>query len=316
MKRILLAEPHGFCSGVRRAIRIAESALPPPSAGADAAPPRPALYCLHELVHNREVVSRLAAGGIAFVDRVADVPEGATLLFSAHGVSPAVRAEAAARRLTVIDATCGFVAKVHADVRRYVAEGCSVFLIGRRNHDEVLGVAGEAPDSVTVVETPADAEAAASPPDPERVAVVTQTTLTAEQVSAVLAVLKRRFPRLRRPSSSGICTATTRRQLAVREVARRVPLVLVLGSRNSANSNRLVDVARAVGADAELVPDPESLAALAAEGRLDSLSDIGLTAGASTPEETIDAAVAFLRARGFDSLVPQPDPSQSLPAPT
>lgn len=283
-RNILLADPHGFCTGVKRAIVLAEEAVAK-SGGR--------IYCLNELVHNRLVVDRLAGSGMVFVKRISDVPDGETVLFSAHGVSPAIREEARNKGLNVIDATCVFVKKVHEAVKRYAADGCSVLLIGSRTHDEVLGVAGEAPESVTVLETVADAESV-QVPDPEKVAVLTQTTLADYQVRPIIDVLCRRFPNIRIPDKSSICFATTVRQEAVRKIARDAEIVLVLGSRNSANSNRLVDVARSEGTCAELIPDIPALKAFAAEGHLDGVTEIGLTAGASTPEDVVDAAREFL----------------------
>ena len=271
-REVILAEPHGFCSGVRHAIEVAKKAV------ASSTTP---VHCLHELVHNRLVVESLAADGMVFVDNLAEVPDGGSVVFSAHGVSPAVRRSAEARGLKVIDATCVFV-KRH------------ILLIGNGRHDEVIGVAGEAPASVTVVETAAEAETVAVP-DPEKVALLTQTTLAACQVEPVLAVLKRRFPSLVVPARSGICAATTVRQEAVRKIARICPFVIVVGSPRSANSNRLVDVARAEGARAELIPDTPALRAFIAGGGLGETSPIGVTAGASTPECVVREILDLLR---------------------
>lgn len=287
-RRILIARPHGFCAGVWRALDIiaaAERLHPPP------------LYCLNELVHNRRVVDDLIRRGVRFVRRLEEVPCGATVLFSAHGVAPAVRAQAAARHLVAVDATCPFVNKVHADVQRYAREGYTVVVIGSRDHDEVVGVAGEAPESVVVIEGPAAAEGL-QPPDPHKVAVVTQTTLSLEQVATVMTVLKARFPDLCTPPQHGICYATTNRQEAVRRVARESDLVVVLGSRNSANSNRLVEVAQNEDTRAVLVAALQELA----EVDLNGVQTVGLTAGASTPQQTVDETVAFLRSRGFEQV--------------
>ncbi|MBQ6923136.1 MAG: 4-hydroxy-3-methylbut-2-enyl diphosphate reductase [Kiritimatiellae bacterium] len=289
-REIILAEPHGFCSGVRHALDVARKAVETSA--------RP-VYCLHEIVHNGLVVESLAAAGMVFVKDLAEVPDGGTVLFSAHGVAPAVRRAAEARGLMVIDATCVFVKLVHEAVRRHAAEGRHVLLVGNRDHDEVVGVAGEAPGAVTVVETVADAEAVAVP-DPERVALATQTTLAAYQVRPIVEVLQRRFPALRIPDKSGICAATTVRQKAVRKVAQTCPLVLVLGSRNSANSNRLVDVARAAGARAELIPDIPSLRAFIASDGLGNAARVGVSAGASTPEPVVREALDLLRGLGAD----------------
>lgn len=284
--RIVVAEPHGFCTGVKRAIAMAESAL---SDGAGAR-----LWCLHELVHNKLVVDSLASAGMVFVDDLAEVPDGETVLFSAHGVSPSVRNEAKARGLKTIDATCVFVNKVHENVRRFASEGCSVLLIGRRKHDEVVGAAGEAPDSVVVVETAEDAEKVVVP-DPEKVAVLTQTTLAAYQVKPVLDAIRRRFPKARIPDRSGICFATTERQDAVGRISREADFVIVLGSASSANSNRLVDVAREAGANAVLLQDLDAVRQFVDEGGLRGVSCVGVTAGASTPEYVVDEVVGFLK---------------------
>ena len=283
-REVILAEPHGFCSGVRRAIEVAEKAV---------AAANGTIYCLHELVHNRLVVDTLSAAGMKFVGNISEVPDGGTVLFSAHGVSTAVQSAAQARGLKVIDATCPFVKRVHDAVRNLTAQGYHVFLIGNRNHDEVIGVSGEAPESVTVVETAAEAETV-EVSDTSKIAVLTQTTLAAYQVEPILAILKRLFPSLVVPDKSGICAATTVRQEAVRKLAHKCSLVLVLGSPSSANSNRLVDVARSEGARAELIPDIPSLRDFIASGGLGDATPIGVTAGASTPEYVVREAVATL----------------------
>ncbi len=284
-RQVILAEPHGFCSGVRHAIDVAEKAV-----AASSGP----VYCLHELVHNRLVVDSLSAAGMVFVGDISEVPDGGTVLFSAHGVSSEVRNAAETRHLKVIDATCVFVRRVHDAVRLLAAQGYRILLVGNRNHDEVVGVSGEAPESVWVVETEAEAEAV-EVPDTEKIALLTQTTLAAYQVEPILAILKRRFPSLVVPDKSGICAATTVRQEAVRNLARQCPLVIVLGSPSSANSNRLVDVARAEGARADLIPDIPSLRAFIASGGLGNASPVGVTAGASTPEYVVRDALALLQ---------------------
>ncbi len=286
-REVILAEPHGFCSGVRHAIEVAEKALTASSG---------TVYCLHELVHNRLVVDSLSSAGMVFIKDISEVPDGGTVLFSAHGVSPAVRKAAAARGLNVIDATCIFVKRVHDAVRSLTAQGYHILLVGSRTHDEVVGVFGEAPESVIVVETAAEAETV-EVPDTEKVALLTQTTLASYQVEPILAVLKRRFPALVVPDKSGICVATTVRQEAVRKLARKCPLVIVLGSPSSANSNRLVDVARTEGAHAELIPDIPSLRAFIASGGLGDTTPVGVTAGASTPEYVVRDAMAILQER-------------------
>lgn len=304
---LIVVQPHGFCSGVARAVETAEAVLARFSGET--------VYCLNEIVHNRHVVSRLTSLGLVFVHAVGDVPEGSLLLFSAHGVAPSVRRQAEARRLRVIDATCPFVAKVHAEVRRFAAQGATVVCIGHRSHEEVIGVAGEAPEHVKVVESVLEAEAlslSAQAP----VAVVTQTTLGEEQVGSVLAVLRRRFPLLQMPASTDICYATRNRQQAVRALAQRCRRVLVLGSSNSSNSQRLAEAARAAGAEAVLVSELEQLEQVG----WNSVGAVGLTSGASTPESFLDDAVHALRKRhGFSeperwTAVSESSPVFTLPA--
>lgn len=285
-KTVILASPRGFCAGVRHAVEVADAAL--------RLRPHP-LYALHEIVHNRQVVESFERRGVRFVSTLDAVPAGSVVLFSAHGVAPSVRAAAVARRVEVIDATCPFVLKVHAEVIRFARQGCSIALVGHRNHDEVIGVAGEAPDRVTIIESVADAEAFL-PADPARVAVVTQTTLSSEEADRIRAVLRRRFPGLRTPASDDICYATTNRQQAVKALAERVRLILVLGSQNSSNTRRLAEVASAAGVEAILVSRLEDIPAAV----LDSQGDIGITAGASTPEPFITLVLKHLVAGGFD----------------
>lgn len=285
-KRLLIARPHGFCAGVWHAIGMAEAAV--------AKYPAP-VYCLNELVHNRQVVDGLAARGMRFVKRVEDAPEGSVLLFSAHGVSPAVRATAAARGLTVLDATCPFVARSHADVRRHAAAGRTIFMIGSPTHDEVVGVSGEAPGSVIVIDGVEAAEKV-EPPNPEMVAAVTQTTLSRDHAVAVMETLRRRFPSIALPHSDGVCYATANRQEAARRLAREVELVIVLGSRNSANSNRLAEVAASEGARAVLASGADDID----RAIFDGVDSVGLTAGASTPESTVESAARFCIGLGYE----------------
>lgn len=289
-KRLVVVRPHGFCSGVARAVRTAEAAL--------ARFRGETVYCLNEIVHNRQVVARLTSLGMVFVRTVDDVPVGALLLFSAHGVSPQVRCRAEAHGLRVIDATCPFVTKVHAEVRRFAARGAAVVCIGHRTHEEVVGVAGEAPDSVRVVESVGEAARIAVPPGD--VAVVTQTTLGAAQVDAVMAELKRRFPGLLMPSSTDVCYATRNRQQAVRVLAEHCSRVLVLGSENSSNSQRLAETARQAGAEAVLVSDLSKLNGIGWQNPL----TVGVTSGASTPETFLDDVIGVLQTEfGF----PEPE---------
>lgn len=287
-KRIIVVHPHGFCSGVARAVATAEAALE-----AFGQP----IYCLHEIVHNTQVVSDLAARGVRFVNRLADVPDGETVLFSAHGVAPAVRAEASARALRVIDATCPFVAKVHIEVKRFVAEGCMVVCIGHRRHEEVIGVAGEAPGAVLVVETPEEAGRVQLEAG-KRVAVVSQTTLDPETVTAIRAVLRQRFPDLQQPERDDVCYATHNRQQAVRHLAGSCNLVLVLGSTASSNSRRLVETAVHAGGHARLISDVDELNGMTFDG----VSTLGLASGASTPEMFLMQVLGVLRTRGFESV--------------
>lgn len=281
-KKLTIVYPHGFCLGVARAMEVADKIL--------REHPGETVYCLHQIVHNEHVVDELSKKGMIFVSQVDEVPEGSLLLFSAHGISPVVREQAKNRKLRVTDATCPFVAKVHASVRRFAKDKVRVACIGHRKHDEVVGVSGEAPDDVVVVENEADAEVVKLPTD-HPIAVVTQTTLSADLVDRVIDILKRRFPHLLVPSGTDICYATRNRQQAVRRLARLCDRVLVLGSFNSSNSQRLVETARSEGTEAVLVHSLESLS------ELDWSQDhhIGITSGASTPERFLAEVVQWLR---------------------
>lgn len=281
-----LAEPHGFCAGVRRAVAMADCALANLKPGEK-------VYCLHELVHNRLVVERLAARGMVFTDSLDAIPDGATVFFSAHGVSPAIRAEAARRGFHVIDATCAFVTRLHKSVRDYADRGYSVLFIGTRGHDETEGVRGEAPDRVRVVENAAEAASVALAPGTPA-AVLAQTTLAAHQVAPVVDALRRRLPGIVVPEKSGICLATTERQDAVRRLAAETGFVIVLGSPTSANSKRLAEVARDAGARAFLLQDLAEVRDFAASGGFSGCAAIGVTAGASTPEDVVDDVVSFI----------------------
>jgi 4-hydroxy-3-methylbut-2-enyl diphosphate reductase len=287
-KRIIIVHPHGFCSGVARAIAAAETALEHHGAP---------IYGLHEIVHNEQVTGGLVARGLHVVERLADVPPGAVVLLSAHGVAPAVRTEARARNLRLIDATCPFVAKVHREVLRFVADGCTVVCIGHRTHAEVVGIAGEAPDRVVVVESLAEARAV-QPPDPDRVAVVSQTTLSPETADSIRALLRERFPRLRQPPREDICYATRNRQQAVRTLAQQADQVLVLGSANSSNTRRLVETAQQAGGRAHLVGSCADLARIPIE----EARVLGIASGASTPESFITEVLSALAGRGFTAV--------------
>ena len=304
-RRVIVVHPHGFCAGVARALAAAEAAL--------ARFPRP-IYGLHELVHNEHVVADLEARGVRFVATVEEAPPGATLLFSAHGVAPAVRLAAAARRLRVVDATCPYVAKVHDEVRRFAAGGGIVFCIGHHGHAEVEGVAGEAPGRVIVVATPEEARQA-QPADPARVAVVTQTTLRPERADDVRAVLRERFPGLREPVRADICHATRDRQEAARALAAAADLVLVLGSETSSNSRRLVETVARAGGRARLIGTRTALAGVP----LAQTRTLGITSGASTPESFLLDVLADLRLLGFtavEHLHAVPEPPRAFPPPT
>nr|WP_244969943.1 4-hydroxy-3-methylbut-2-enyl diphosphate reductase [Nocardia cerradoensis] len=283
-REILLAGPRSFCAGVERAIEIVEQAL-----DRFGAP----VYVRRQIVHNSHVVRELARRGAVFVEELDHVPEGAVVVLAAHGVAPEVRRQAERRRLRVVDGTCPLVSKVHAEVRAFAAADKTVFLIGHAEHEEVVGTRGEAPENVVVVADPEEATRV-SPPAPDRVAYVTQTTLAVAEAEATAAVLRQRFPALSGPRKDDICYATTNRQQAVRAVARESDLVLVLGSRNSSNSLRLAEVAAAEGVAAHLVED-------AGEIELNWLAGtrrIGVTAGASAPPHLVDDLVEALSGLG------------------
>ncbi|NYJ07138.1 4-hydroxy-3-methylbut-2-enyl diphosphate reductase [Petropleomorpha daqingensis] len=281
-REVLLASPRSFCAGVERAIGVVERAL-------ETGP----VYVRRQIVHNAHVVADLEARGAVFVEEVDEVPERATVVLAAHGVAPSLRADAARRGLAVVDATCPLVAKVHSEVRRYAGRGDTVFLIGHADHEEVVGTRGEAPGRVVVVEDAEQAERV-QPADPDHVAYVMQTTLAVDEAEQVAAVLRRRFPALTAPRSDDICYATTNRQRAVRELADATDLVLVVGSANSSNSVRLVEVAEREGTPAHLVED-----AAAVDLRwLAGAARIGITAGASAPPSLVDDLVAALGGLG------------------
>jgi 4-hydroxy-3-methylbut-2-en-1-yl diphosphate reductase len=279
---IHLAAPRGFCAGVDRAIDIVEMALEVYGAP---------IYVRHEIVHNRHVVEDLRRKGAVFVDELAQVPAGAVVIFSAHGISPAVRREAQERGLKSLDATCPLVTKVHLEALRYAKQGYAIVLIGHRNHVEVEGTMGEAPDAIVLVESVAEAEALQLS-DPTRVAYITQTTLSVDDVRAIVEVLKRRFPAIHEPAKDDICYATQNRQNAVKELARRASVLLVVGAPESSNANRLVEVARMHGAAAYLIESAEDIRDEWIQG------DVGITAGASTPEDIVQACVERVRAIG------------------
>ena len=283
-RQVLLAGPRSFCAGVERAIEIVERVLERQGEP---------VYVRKQIVHNTRVVGDLESRGAVFVDELDQVPDGATVVFSAHGVSPMVREDAARRGLAVIDATCPLVSKVHAEARRFAADGYTVALIGHAGHEEVEGTLGEAPDSTVLVQTAADV-AALRPPDGERVAYLMQTTLSVDEAAEVSGALRERFPAMRAPGSDDICYATTNRQQAARAVAAEAGLVLVAGSANSSNSVRLVETAQRAGSPAHLIDGASDIEL----GWLAGVSAIGLTAGASAPPAVVADIVTALRGLG------------------
>jgi 4-hydroxy-3-methylbut-2-enyl diphosphate reductase len=288
VKRVLLASPRGYCAGVERAVETVEQAL-----DLYGAP----VYVRKQIVHNAHVVRDLEQRGAIFVDSEHEVPEGSTVVFSAHGVAPAVHANAAARRLNAIDATCPLVTKVHAQARRYASEGYTIVLVGHAGHEEVEGTMGEAPDRIVLVESIEDAETLALP-EASRVAYVTQTTLSVDETREIVDVLKRRFPAIRGPQREDICYATTNRQRAVKDLLPEVDLLLVIGSRNSSNSNRLVEVARAAGVESHLIDDETGIE----EAWLEGAETVGITSGASAPERLVGRVCDWFRERGVTDI--------------
>jgi 4-hydroxy-3-methylbut-2-enyl diphosphate reductase len=289
VKRVVLASPRGYCAGVERAVDTVERAL-----RLYGEP----VYVRKQIVHNSHVVRELEELGAIFVDSIEHIPEGATVVFSAHGVSPAVRSAADARRLVSIDATCPLVTKVHTQARRYADAGYTIILIGHAGHEEVEGTTGEAPEATVLVESVDDAEALDLPAD-VRVAYITQTTLSVDETREIIDVLRRRFPQLQGPAREDICYATSNRQWAVKELLPHVGFLLVVGSRNSSNSLRLVEVARAAGVPAELVDDAEGIE----ERWLDGVDTVGVTSGASAPEHLVAEVCDWFREHGVDEVV-------------
>ena len=287
-KRVLLLKPRGFCAGVVRAIDIVKIALE--TFGAP-------IYVRREIVHNRYVVNELAEKGAIFVHEIEEVPEGARVIFSAHGVSPAVREISKARHLKVIDATCPLVTKVHIEAVKFAKQGYSLVLIGHRDHDEIEGTLGEAPDATQVVSSAAEVETL-EVPDPDRVAYLTQTTLSLDEARDIIHALKAKFPNIVGPHSQDICYATENRQVAVRNVAHNADLVLVVGSTNSSNSNRLVEVSRNLGTIGYLIDNSQAIDPAWLRG----VNNVAVTAGASAPEVLVEDVVNYLRVNGFSSV--------------
>jgi 4-hydroxy-3-methylbut-2-enyl diphosphate reductase len=281
--KIILANPRGFCAGVNMAIESLERALE--FFGAP-------LYVYHEIVHNKYVVERFLRRGAVFVESLDEVPRGAPLLYSAHGVSPQVREQARQRNLRAIDATCPLVTKVHLEAVKYAQEGYTIVLIGHEGHDEVIGTMGEAPDRMVLVETAEDVKKLDIPPD-AKIAYLTQTTLSVDDANVVIDALRRKFPRIANPPKDDICYATQNRQEAVRELAGRSDVVLVLGSQNSSNSKRLAEIANALGPRAHLI---DGVAEIRADW-FDRAETVLITAGASAPEDVVQECIEYLQDR-------------------
>jgi 4-hydroxy-3-methylbut-2-enyl diphosphate reductase len=301
--KVLLARPRGFCAGVVRAVNIVDIALQRF---------KPPVFVRKEIVHNRAVVEDFKSRGVIFIDNLDEAPEGSLVVFSAHGVSPEVRRRADARRLRVIDATCPLVTKVHLEVHRFRREGYQLVLIGHRSHDEVDGTLGEAPGEIQLVESVAEVGKLSLAPG-KRFMILTQTTLSLDETRGIVAAIKQRFPDAQTPPKDDICYATQNRQDAVKELLRRnMDLLLVVGSKNSSNSQRLVDVARQSGCAAHLIDGAGEIAPDWLEGK----NTIGITAGASAPEHLVQEVLAFLRARGGaveEVLAQEEDVHFSLP---
>lgn len=281
--KVILANPRGFCAGVVMAIETLERAIE-----LFGTP----IYVYHEIVHNRPIVERFTAKGVVFVDSIDEVPEGATVLYSAHGVAPQVREASERRRLHAIDATCPLVTKVHKEAIRYAKEGRRIILIGHEGHDEVVGTMGEAPDAIILVESEDDVERLDLPPDTP-LAYLTQTTLSVDETRGIIAALKRRFPQIVGPAKDDICYATQNRQEAVRELAEEADVVLVLGSQNSSNSQRLAEIAQSLGKRAYLIDTHHDLR----DGWLSPGHTVLVTAGASAPEDVVEGCLDYLRQR-------------------
>jgi 4-hydroxy-3-methylbut-2-enyl diphosphate reductase len=287
-EKLLLAAPRGYCAGVDRAVQTVERALELYG---------PPVYVRKEIVHNKHVVEQLRERGAIFVDQESEVPEGETVVFSAHGVSPAVHANAEARELKTIDATCPLVTKVHVEAKKFAAEGYTIVLVGHAGHEEVEGTMGEAPDHIVLIETEADVDTL-EVEDPDRVAFISQTTLSVDETRAIINRLREKFPNITGPRTDDICYATTNRQMAVRQMAGECDLVLVIGSSNSSNSNRLVEVARAHGADSYLIDNESQVEEKWLEGK----RVVGISSGASAPEELVQRLVDFFRQRGTEDV--------------
>jgi 4-hydroxy-3-methylbut-2-enyl diphosphate reductase len=287
-EKLLLAAPRGYCAGVDRAVQTVERALELYG---------PPVYVRKEIVHNKHVVEQLRERGAVFVEDEAEVPEGRTVVFSAHGVAPSVHANSQARGLKTIDATCPLVTKVHVEAKKFAAQGYTIVLIGHAGHEEVEGTMGEAPDDIVLIETEDDVDRL-EVDDPEKIAYISQTTLSVDETTSIIARLRERFPHIIGPRTDDICYATTNRQMAVRQMAGHCDLVLVIGSRNSSNSNRLVEVARDHGAQSYLIDNESQVL----EEWLDGVRVVGITSGASAPEELVARLVDWFRERGTSDV--------------
>jgi 4-hydroxy-3-methylbut-2-enyl diphosphate reductase len=288
-EKLLLAAPRGYCAGVDRAVQTVEHALELHG---------PPVYVRKEIVHNKHVVETLRERGAIFVDELDDsIPEGAITVFSAHGVSPAVHADAERRGLQTIDATCPLVTKVHREAVKFAGEGYTIVLIGHAGHEEVEGTTGEAPDHIVLVQTEEDVDTL-EVPDPDKVAYISQTTLSVDETRSIINKLREKFPNITGPRTDDICYATTNRQAAVKQMATQCDLVLVIGSTNSSNSQRLVDVARDYGARAHLIDNETQVQ----DEWLDGARVVGVSSGASAPEELVERLVQFFRDRGTETV--------------
>ena len=286
--KLLLAAPRGYCAGVDRAVQTVEHALDLYG---------PPVYVRKEIVHNKHVVEELRQRGAIFVDDENEVPEGETVIFSAHGVAPSVHANAGARGLKTIDATCPLVTKVHVEAKKFAAPGYTIVLVGHQGHEAVEGTMGEAPDHIVLIETEDDVDRL-EVDDPDKLAYISQTTLSVDETNAIIMRLRERFPNILGPRTDDICYATTNRQMAVRQMAGHCDLVLVIGSRNSSNSNRLVEVAREHGAASYLIDNESQVR----EEWLDGANIVGITSGASAPEALVARLVEWFRERGTEHV--------------
>jgi 4-hydroxy-3-methylbut-2-enyl diphosphate reductase len=287
VEKVILAKPRGFCAGVEMAVEAVERALDRHG---------PPLYVFHEIVHNRHVVGEFTSRGVHFVQSLDEVPHGARLIFSAHGVAPIVWQQAKEKRLElIIDATCPLVEKVHREVRKFAAQGYSIILVGHEQHDEIVGTSGEAPRRVRIIANVEEARTV-NIPEPDKVVVLTQTTLSVDDTREVVDVLKQRFPRIITPAKEDICYATQNRQDAVKQLAKLVDLVLVIGSANSENSNQLCKVARSLGVPAHLINDRHDIE----PAWLQNVKRVGITSGASAPDRLVHQAAAYFEEQGAE----------------